>query len=133
MPSLPPDRVRAIIDSGDVDQYPTLDGTPGFCLAPMSWATAVAAVADGSTEALGTMGRDPAGVRVYWKWKEEVRRRWRVRSWLCFSYRKRLVMLTLPLMPEVIVPGKLNSSVGNRCATNDSRMRPVFTAQQFCP
>ena len=69
---LPPDRVRAIIDSGDVDSYHELDGTLGFCLAPMSWATAVAAVADGSTEALGTMGRDPAGVRVYWKWKEEV-------------------------------------------------------------
>lgn len=69
---LPPDRVRAIIDSGDVDSYHELDGTLGFCLAPMSWATAVAAVADGSTEALGTMGRDPAGVRVYWKWKDEV-------------------------------------------------------------
>lgn len=71
-PPLPPDVVHAIIAAGDPAAYPRLAGTPGFCLTPMRWADAAAAVADGSVAALGRMGRDADGVRVYWKWKEEV-------------------------------------------------------------
>ena len=71
-PPVPPDRVRAIVDSGDPQLHAQLAGTPGFCLQPMPWTDAAAAVADGSVQALGRLGRDAEGVRVYWKWKDEV-------------------------------------------------------------
>ena len=64
--------MRAIIDAGDAAAYPRLASTPGFCLHPMPWRDAVAAVRDGSVAALGRMGRDAQGVRVYWRWKDEV-------------------------------------------------------------
>jgi hypothetical protein len=71
-PPLSPRTVRAIVDSGDPVQHARLAGQPGFCLTPMAWPDAAAAVADGSVQALGRMGRDADGVRVYWKWKDEV-------------------------------------------------------------
>lgn len=71
-PPLSPRTVRAIVDSGDPAQHARLAGQPGFCLTPMAWPDAAAAVADGSVQALGRMGRDADGVRVYWQWKDEV-------------------------------------------------------------
>ena len=95
-PPLPPDRVRAIVDSGDPQLHAQLAGTPGFCLQPMPWPAAAAAVSDGSVQALGRMGRDAEGVRVYWKWKDEVCG-WREVWWLMTSPVSQLTtFLSLP-------------------------------------
>ena len=72
LPVLPPAEVTRIISGSIVSEYWRLANTPGYCPTPLSWATAAGLVEDGSEAALGCLGRDPAGVAVYWAFKREV-------------------------------------------------------------
>ncbi len=72
-PPLPPAEVDRIITGSLASEYWRLAGTPGYCPTPLAWCDAAALVADGSEAALGRLGRDPAGVAVYWGFKRQVR------------------------------------------------------------
>ena len=72
LPPLPPAEVTRIIGGALAAEYWRLATTPGYCPTPLAWAAAAGLVRDGSEAALGRLGRDPAGVAVYWAFKREV-------------------------------------------------------------
>ena len=72
LPPLPPAEVTRIIGGAVAAEYWRLANTPGYCPTPLAWAAAAGLVRDGSEAALGRLGRDPAGVAVYWAFKREV-------------------------------------------------------------
>ena len=61
-----------IIAENDVAAFPRLRGVPGYQLEPVPWAKAVVLAREGTEAALGQLGRSPAALVVYHRFKMEV-------------------------------------------------------------
>ena len=61
-----------IIAENDVAAFPRLRGVPGYQLEPVPWAKAVVLARKGTEAALGQLGRSPAALVVYHRFKMEV-------------------------------------------------------------
>ena len=72
--SAPASREEAarIIAENDVAAFPRLRGVPGYQLEPVPWAKAVVLAKEGTEAALGQLGRSPAALVVYHRFKLEV-------------------------------------------------------------
>ena len=64
--------VDRIIAENSVNEFWKLDGVPGYCLETLPWQEASKLVQCGTFEALGTLGRDPADIVVYRRFKAKV-------------------------------------------------------------
>ena len=72
--STPASREEAarIIAENDVAAFSRLRGVPGYQLEPVPWAKAVVLAREGTEAALGQLGRSPAALVVYHRFKLEV-------------------------------------------------------------
>ena len=72
--SAPASREEAarIIAENDGAAFPRLRGVPGYQLEPVPWAKAVVLAKEGTEAALGQLGRSPAALVVYHRFKMEV-------------------------------------------------------------
>lgn len=71
-PPITGDEIARIIRDNLVDEFERLRGVPGIQVDPVPWDAVTKLVEENSTESLGKLGRSPAGMVVYWKFKEKV-------------------------------------------------------------
>lgn len=64
--------VDRIIGQELTDEYEKLRHTPGFCIDAVSWERLMELIQLGTEEALGKLGRTPAGIRAYWNFRAQV-------------------------------------------------------------
>lgn len=60
------------IDQGEQVDFSIFQGVVGVRLRPMTWAELAAALADGSEEAMGTLGRLPLDIKRYYDYRDQV-------------------------------------------------------------
>ena len=68
---LPREEVRRIVGGNLADEFERLRGTPGFQLDPVPWEAARGFVDAGTAESLGHLGRHPAAVHSYWRFRDK--------------------------------------------------------------
>ena len=64
--------VHRIINENSVHEFYKLEGVPGYRLATLSWQEASGLVNTGTYESLGTLGRHPSAIVIYWSFKAKV-------------------------------------------------------------
>lgn len=67
-----PVTVNNILNNNLVDQFSLLRGVPGICLDPLPWDKINDLVAIDTVQSLGTLGRHPAGIVEYRKFRKQV-------------------------------------------------------------
>ena len=68
-----PITVTHILNNNLVDQFHLLRGVPGICLDPVPWEKIKELVTRSTVQSLGTLGRHPAGIVEYRKFRRQVR------------------------------------------------------------
>ena len=67
-----PATVTYILNNNLVDQFHLLRGVPGICLDPVPWGRVKEIVATNTVQSLGILGRHPAGIVEYRKFRKQV-------------------------------------------------------------
>lgn len=71
--TLSKEEVHRILVSNATSEFDKLRGVPGISVDPITWETASALVKENTVDSLAKLGRSPAGLVAYWRFKAEVK------------------------------------------------------------